>query len=264
MRLPSKKKSNPKPRTKNKDNMSGRARTQRNARSLPVQNNMSSDEDSDDPLSIDGNIIVKNEVCPDVLLANDDEEMFGLVDSQNLVAEHQRMCYNTDIAASGLDQRNIFERLGSLERKVDYLLNINSKILARVDKICEDMKGGGKQINEFPIGTVEGLAEIDQKIANGRNKYIELFKHIIRPDGLVKHINRLFETSLIMKMNYSGTGDKIGLNNYHNLNMAIYESQRVEEGFTISDHMKNVREAFQKAKNRAYKAESKKRKTTRG
>jgi len=151
--------------------MSGRGRTQRNKRSLPINTNMLSD-DSDDPLSIDGSVLVKNEVCPDIILTTDNVEAFGMVDGQDLIAEHQRMMYNTDIAASAHDQRNIVERLDSLERKVDFLLNVNSKILARVDKICEDMQGGVEQINEFPIEDVQGLEEIDQKIAGGRKKYV--------------------------------------------------------------------------------------------
>ncbi|XP_034482967.1 uncharacterized protein LOC117788339 [Drosophila innubila] len=244
-----------KQRTKNKDNMSGRGRTQRNKRSLPIKNNNMLSDDSDDPLSIDGSVLVKNEVCPDIILTTENVEAFGMVDGQDLIAEHQRMMYNTDIAASAHDQRNIVERLDSLERKVDFLLNVNSKILARVDKICEDMQGGVEQINEFPIQDVQGLEEIEQKIACSRKKYVELFKTILYPHGLAKHIERIFTTSLVMKMNYSGVSDKIGLNNYNNLNMALFESQR-REGFTINDHMKIVREAFVKAKNRVYKAAS--------
>jgi len=49
-----------------------------------------------------------------------------------------------------------------------------------------------------------------------------MFKNILQPHGLVKHINRFFETSLLMKMNYNGIHDKVGLNNYHNLNMALF------------------------------------------
>jgi len=155
--------------------MSGRGRTQRNARRPPEKGKrLLSDDDYEDPLEVEG-LVVKNEVCTDIfpediLPSNDEEEIFGLVDGQNLVAEHQRILYNKEVN----DQRSVVERLGSLERKVDFLLNLNSKILARVDKICEDMKGGVEYTNEFPVEDVAGLEAIDEKIANNRKKYVSL------------------------------------------------------------------------------------------
>jgi len=152
--------------------MSGRGRTQRNARRPPEKGKRLLDEDYEDPLEVEG-LVVKNEVCTDIfpediLPSNDEDEIFGMVDGQNLVAEHQRILYNKEVN----DQRSVVERLGSLERKVDFLLNLNSKILARVDKICEDMKGGVEYTNEFPVEDVAGLEAIDEKIANNRKKYV--------------------------------------------------------------------------------------------
>lgn len=83
-----------------------------------------------------------------------------------------------------------------------------------------------------------------------------------------------------MEMNYGGLSSKTGLSNYIHLNTALFgkwrkilkccnnicirflflftESQK-KEGYTFDDYKKNVRLAFQKAKNRVYKAVSEQR-----
>ncbi|XP_023168058.1 uncharacterized protein LOC111597518 [Drosophila hydei] len=206
----------------------------------------------DDPLDIDMNISVKNEVmCPDILPI-EEEVVFGMVDSQQLVEDQQKMqrLYPLDMGTSQC--HNLNDRLSSLERKVDFLLNVNTKILARVDKICENMKTVTKP-NDFPVKHKEALEAIDMQIANDREKYTELFKNLLSPSGIVKNIGRILDQKLLMEMNYGGHSSKAGLSNYVNLNTALYESQK-REGYTFDDYKKDARLAFQKAKNRVYKA----------
>ncbi|EDW70089.2 uncharacterized protein [Drosophila virilis] len=215
----------------------------------------------DDPLGIDMNISVKDEViCPDMLPTPDDD-IFGMVDSQDLVDEQQKMqrLYPMDMGPN--EHHNFNDRLSSLERKVDFLLNINTKILARVDKICENMKSVTKP-NDFPVKHKEALEAIDLKIANDMEKYTELFKNLLSPSGIVKNIGRIIDQKLLMEMNYGGHSSKAGLSSYINLNTALYESQRTE-GYTFDDYRKDARMAFQKAKNRVYKAVSEARKLKR-
>lgn len=197
----------------------------------------------DDPLDIDMNISVKNEVmCPDILPI-EEEVVFGMVDSQQLVEDQQKMqrLYPLDMGTSQC--HNLNDRLSSLERKVDFLLNVNTKILARVDKICENMKTVTKP-NDFPVKHKEALEAIDLQIANDREKYVssseetiinkelvyiiisflqtELFKNLLSPSGIVKNIGRILDQKLLMEMNYGGHSSKAGLSNYVNLNTALY------------------------------------------
>lgn len=148
--------------------MTGRAPSQRTPRRSAVKEKSES-EDYDDPLGIEGNIAVKHEVCPD--LPSEDDEIFGMVDGQQLIEEQQRIqrVYHMEMGPN--DQQNISDRLSSLERKVDFLLNVNNKILARVDKICENMKAPTPP-NDFPIKDKEELEEIDVKISNSPDKYV--------------------------------------------------------------------------------------------
>ncbi|EDV97665.1 GH14573 [Drosophila grimshawi] len=235
--------------------MSGRCRGRGrgNARRRTVRNSPERDEGDEfdayeDPLDI--GITVKNEViCPEMFQTED--EVFGMVDSQNLVEEQQRMQQAYHLEAGSTDY-HISQRLSSLERKMDFLLNINTRILARVDKICENMRTVTKP-TDFPVKTKEGLETVDVKIANNMDKYIELFKSLLKPSGIIKNIGRILDQKLLMEMNYAGCSSKTGLSNYVNLNTALYESLRTE-GYSFDDYKKDVRMAFAKAKNRVYKA----------
>ncbi|XP_062128646.1 uncharacterized protein LOC133840693 isoform X3 [Drosophila sulfurigaster albostrigata] len=73
-------------------------------------------------------------------------EVFGMMSSQDLLEE----------------QRNINERLGSLERKVDFLINLH------VDKLCEDAKEVVEP-TEFPIKST-GDEEEDESYENPEYK----------------------------------------------------------------------------------------------
>ncbi|XP_032598757.1 uncharacterized protein LOC6556499 [Drosophila grimshawi] len=237
--------------------MSGRCRGRGrgNARRRTVRNSPERDEGDEfdayeDPLDI--GITVKNEViCPEMFQTED--EVFGMVDSQNLVEEQQRMQQAYHLEAGSTDY-HISQRLSSLERKMDFLLNINTRILARVDKICENMRTVTKP-TDFPVKTKEGLETVDVKIANNMDKYIELFKSLLKPSGIIKNIGRILDQKLLMEMNYAGCSSKTGLSNYVNLNTALYESTSTE-GYTFDDYKRDVRLAFAKAKNRVYKAKS--------
>lgn len=150
--------------------MAGRGPSQRTPRRSAAKEKSES-EDYDDPLGIEGSIAVKHEVCPD--LPAEADEIFGMVDGQQLIDEQQRLqrVYHMEMGPN--DQQNMADRLSSLERKVDFLLNVNTKILARVDKICENMKAPTPP-NDFPIKDKEELEEIDVKISNSPDKYVRL------------------------------------------------------------------------------------------
>ncbi|KAH8302386.1 hypothetical protein KR044_005901 [Drosophila immigrans] len=232
--------------------MRGRGRCQRRGRkpnTVAEGNDQLSFDNYEDPLDLDDNVQVKSEVFADDIVPECDV-IFGMMSSQELLEDQRRMLQGT----AAIDERNIVERLGCLERKVDFLLNLNTKILARVDKLCET----GKEVmepTEFPIKSRDELEAIDEKIANSPDKYIELFKSFFQPFGFEKHIGRIFDEDLIAEMNFDGVSSKIGLSNYANLNSALFEAQK-KEGFAYADYRKSVRTAFLRAKNRIYKSAS--------
>ncbi|XP_017841207.1 uncharacterized protein LOC108598949 isoform X1 [Drosophila busckii] len=207
-----------------------------------------------DPLVLDENVAVKNEDVPELVPASDlEDEFLGLVDSQKLVEDQQSMqrLFHMDMGMN--DQHKISERLSSLERKVEFLLNVNTKILTRVDKICEHLRPLPPQ-NEFPIKCMEELEEIDVKVSNNPERYAQLFQSLLNPLGISKHLGRIFDKSLLMQMNYGGFCSKTALSDYVNLNAALFAESQKKEGYTFDDYKKEVRLAFQKTKNRVYKA----------
>ncbi|XP_062128643.1 uncharacterized protein LOC133840693 isoform X1 [Drosophila sulfurigaster albostrigata] len=210
------------------------------------ENNQLAFDNYEDPLDFDESVKVKNEVFVDEIMP--ECEVFGMMSSQDLLEEQRR----TQRGMIAIDERNINERLGSLERKVDFLINLHVKILARVDKLCEDAKEVVEP-TEFPIKSKEELEIMDEKIANAPDKYIELFKVLFKPDGFEKHICRIFNDEMVIEMNFDGACSKLGLTNYANLNSALFESLK-REGFTYGDYRKTVRAAFNKTKNRIYKS----------
>ncbi|XP_034109122.1 uncharacterized protein LOC117571192 [Drosophila albomicans] len=209
-------------------------------------NNHLAFDNYEDPLDFDESVKVKNEVFVDEIMP--ECEVFGMMSSQDLLEDQRR----TQRGMIAIDERNINERLGSLERKVDFLINLHVKILARVDKLCEDAKEVVEP-TEFPIKSKEELEIMDEKIANAPDKYIELFKVLFKPDGFEKHICRIFNDEMVIEMNFDGACSKLGLTNYANLNSALFESLK-REGFTYGDYRKTVRSAFNKTKNRIYKS----------
>lgn len=151
----------------------------------------------DDPLDIDMNIPVKNEaICPE-MLSIEEEAVFGMVDSQQLVEEQQQMQRVYPLDEGSSQYHNLNDRLSSLERKVDFLLNINTKILARVDKICENMKTV-KNPNDFPVKHIEALETIDMQIANDREKYVSSSKTTtIVVNKLYYNLSRFYRLSYL-------------------------------------------------------------------
>ncbi|KAH8273676.1 hypothetical protein KR018_007997 [Drosophila ironensis] len=108
---------------------------------------------------------------------------------------------------------------------------------------------------EFPITEKDEMTLIDDKIRLGPEPYIRLFRNLILPEGWVKNIERIFARSLLMRINYSGETNKIALVQFVYLNKALFEATK-EDGRTMEDHKKDLREAIQKAKNRHYKNQS--------
>nr|XP_016995139.1 uncharacterized protein LOC108056040 [Drosophila takahashii] len=145
-------------------------------------------------------------------------------------------------------------KIEKIESQISMLVDQNSKILAKVNKISEKFQAGLPK-TEFPIKSLEELDEIEAEVTANHEKYVELFRTILAPEGVQKHLNRILSTSLLMNMNYAGTCSKTGLNSYVNLNMAMYESQK-REGFTFGDYAKEVRTAFAKSKNKVYKSKT--------
>ncbi|KAI8033044.1 hypothetical protein M5D96_014198 [Drosophila gunungcola] len=58
-----------------------------------------------------------------------------------------------------------------------------------------------------------------------------------------------------MELNYDGTRDREGFASYIHLNETLFESQR-RDGYRFTDHFKDLRLAFTRAKSKTYKGKS--------
>ncbi|XP_017110885.1 uncharacterized protein LOC108134893 [Drosophila elegans] len=156
------------------------------------------------------------------------------------------------LSSENINVTRLERRIDKIESQLSMLAGQNIKILATLKKIADKFQTSLPKA-EFPIKAIEELDEIEAKVAANPDKYAELFRTILSPEGVRKHLNRILDQSILMNMNYSGTCSKTGLNSYVNLNMALFESQK-KEGYTFGDYGKDVRTAFAKLKNRVYKA----------
>ncbi|KRK06571.1 uncharacterized protein LOC26535929 isoform X1 [Drosophila yakuba] len=164
--------------------------------------------------------------------------------------EHFVQTLNSDNANVSRMERKIEK----MESQIATLVEQNNQILAKVKRISDKFQTGLPK-TEFPIKTIEELSEIEAKVTENYDKYVDLFRTILAPEGVKKHMSRILSTSILMSMNYSGTGSKTGLNSYVNLNKCIYDSQK-RDGYTFADYVQDVRRAFAKMKNKVYKAKT--------
>ncbi|XP_016976520.1 uncharacterized protein LOC108042639 [Drosophila rhopaloa] len=170
----------------------------------------------------------------------------------NILTQNQFDQIVQTLSSENKNVSRLERRIEKIESQLSTMVEQNSKILTTIKKIAEKFQTSLPK-PEFPIKTIEELDEIEAKVAANPEKYVELFRTILSPEGVKKHLNRILATSILMNMNYSGTCSKTGLNSYVSLNMSLYESQK-RDGYTFGDYGKEVRAAFAKLKNRVYKA----------
>ncbi|KAL7738859.1 hypothetical protein ACLKA6_001309 [Drosophila palustris] len=152
---------------------------------------------------------------------------------------------NSSVSAIHKKLDNLNMRLIALESNVASILTVVNQ-LAQCPQSLNHV--------QFPLKDLTSLAEMDAKIEENSDKYIDFIRRLM-PDGIVKDLSRVLSESLIMDMNYSGTFSKKGLNSFQSVNTALYEATK-KEGYTMEDYEKDVRVAFNKSKNRVYKKKS--------
>ncbi|XP_017482810.1 PREDICTED: uncharacterized protein LOC108371719 isoform X1 [Rhagoletis zephyria] len=124
----------------------------------------------------------------------------------------------------------------------------------------------------FPILTLGDLEEANKEVGNEIEKYTQILKIIINPEGIFKNFNRILSDKVIHQLNYDGVNFKMAFKEYKSLNKAlfgkivIYTSLNkqnelifffveatAKEGTTHKDFVKEIRNCFRAYKSRNFK-----------
>ncbi|XP_036341433.1 uncharacterized protein LOC118750809 [Rhagoletis pomonella] len=104
----------------------------------------------------------------------------------------------------------------------------------------------------FPILTLGDLEEANKEVGNEIEKYTQILKIIINPEGIFKNFNRILSDEVIHQLNYDGVNSKIAFKEYKSLNKALFEAT-AKEGTTHKDFVKEIRNCFRAYKSRNFK-----------
>ncbi|XP_067633750.1 uncharacterized protein [Eurosta solidaginis] len=158
-----------------------------------------------------------------------------------------------------IDENNISSEMQQLRNEIQCLkdvtntvINQNVKILTALEKGCENIRSPKAN---FPVSSPLEIEELENKVKTDFERYVIIFRSILMPDGIHKYLHRILSEELCFEMNYSGRSSKKGLRDFVNLNRALYESIQ-RDGYSMSDYTRDVCSAFQKIKNKKYKAVS--------
>ncbi|XP_034108622.1 uncharacterized protein LOC117570851 [Drosophila albomicans] len=137
-------------------------------------------------------------------------------------------------------------------------LNRSLNLANRHIEALNDKKKTKELKCNFPCKTEEELAEIDKKIAASPAAYLPIFEGKLMPEGIVKNLEKIISRDLALQINFRGTAKMKPFDKYIHLNKVMYEATTtIDRNF--SDYQRNMRTAFAKIKNRAYKSNSIKR-----
>ncbi|XP_017482812.1 PREDICTED: uncharacterized protein LOC108371719 isoform X2 [Rhagoletis zephyria] len=104
----------------------------------------------------------------------------------------------------------------------------------------------------FPILTLGDLEEANKEVGNEIEKYTQILKIIINPEGIFKNFNRILSDKVIHQLNYDGVNFKMAFKEYKSLNKALFEAT-AKEGTTHKDFVKEIRNCFRAYKSRNFK-----------
>lgn len=117
------------------------------------------------------------------------------------------------------------------------------------DRVCNQTMS-----QNFPITTAEELIELDEEIQNGeKDSYVELFKSMLRPNGIIKNIRYIISDELISDYNVDGVSGKKALKSHEHFYQALIGAIPFDNDGTPEDQL---RRAFQLAKKRIAKRKS--------
>ncbi|XP_019893129.1 uncharacterized protein LOC105261964 isoform X2 [Musca domestica] len=151
------------------------------------------------------------------------------------------------------NQLALNKRLDEMEKKIEINTGAHTQELA----ILKEMVKKNIVITptpSFPLKSTEDMTVMENKIGEDFEKYVDIIKIIISPDGLIKNFCKIIDISIILSHNYDGTQNKKAFKEFKLLNMAIYAVRC--ERLTEQDYAKKIRNCFKIHKARHFRTMS--------
>ncbi|XP_016993680.3 uncharacterized protein [Drosophila takahashii] len=157
------------------------------------------------------------------------------------------------------DKESLEDKLAVLQNKLDEILENQNQILTLVCQVARNRTTGDQykvEVDYFPVTDPEELQNLDDNLSEPGNKYANLIRRILRPEGriepLKKNFSKLFEYNVLMAYNYDGVSTKQSFKQYKHLNKTIFGVLKTD-GYTESDYVADIRDAFNTLKRRYHK-----------
>ncbi|XP_055904485.1 uncharacterized protein LOC129940246 [Eupeodes corollae] len=191
-------------------------------------------------------------------IRSNDENNEAISSSPNsTIKRTSRRSFRPTSSYSADFENYIRQEFTALRANIEQLNNSFCELNARFKQLSNNEVINTREISTaFPIETVEDVEELEKKIAEEPDRYIELFKKLVGGNGgIEKNLKNLIGPNVAVLYNFDGTSGKKHFKALKNINTTLYSAVKKDVP-SYKLYEKSIRLSFKRIKNLYFKKAS--------